>query len=91
MSILSVLIQIFLIIVFMTAYGAASIFITVKLSEICDSESSIPIFFGYFAFTGALLLVGVWYDWSSYVMTKNIVYFWVIGPFIVFILTRKGN
>ena len=91
MSILSVLIQIVLIIGFITAYGAASIVITLKLAEICDNKSSIPIFFGYFAFTGALLLAGVWYDWSSYVMTKNIVNFWVIGPFIVFILTRKWN
>ena len=46
MSILSVLIQIFLIAVFMTAYGAASIVITLKLNEICDNESSIPIFSG---------------------------------------------
>lgn len=41
---------------FTTAYVMVKIVITLKLNEICDSESSISIFFMYFAFTGALLL-----------------------------------
>ena len=86
---MEVLLKLAFLIGFTTAYGMTSIAIYVKLEKQCESESSIPFFFGYFAFTGTIHLAGVWYGWNSDLMLQSFFYLWVVGPIVIFISTRK--